>query len=133
MERFKRHTKAVGKGVQGLREIYEKVRNARLGTRFPFSFVCYLFPSEMSTVHRLLSYGFLSLITSKPIAGEIPPGLHEEEEEETNTSAKGLMNRDGAWCWREDCEGGACMFYNLATADHSFRMPQANEGNSENG
>jgi len=31
VDRFRRHVKAVGKGVQTLRGIYERVRDARLG------------------------------------------------------------------------------------------------------
>jgi hypothetical protein len=66
-----------------------------------------IMPLEMSTAYRLLSYGFLSLITSTPIAGRTPaPGLREEEEEdEISSSTKGLLNSEGAWCWKEDCEG----------------------------
>lgn len=77
----------------------------------------------MSKAERLLSYSLLSLITSKPLAsGQSPhiPGIAEEDEDEdesitnspsTNTSrskhrfkGKGLMNEDGAWCWREGCQ-----------------------------
>ena len=29
----------------------------------------------------------------------------EEEEEEENTSRVGLLNSEGAWCWREHCDG----------------------------
>jgi len=64
------------------------------------------FTLEMSNIQRSLSYGLLSLITSTPVAGGIPaPGLREDEEEEGNLGTKGLMNCEGAWCWREDCEG----------------------------
>jgi len=62
----------------------------------------------MSKYQRLFSYSLLSLITSTPLASapQQPNGLtHEDEEEEEDTSRKGLMNADGAWCWRENCEG----------------------------
>lgn len=62
----------------------------------------------MSNVQRLLSYGLLSLITSTSIAGGGPaPGLDEDDDEEDGSShsRKGLMNAEGAWCWREECEG----------------------------
>ncbi|KAF8591301.1 hypothetical protein K439DRAFT_1327615 [Ramaria rubella] len=91
IDRFQRHVKAVDRGVQGLRGIFEKVRNARL---------------EMSNMQRLLSYGLLSLITSTPIAGGSPiPGMGDDDsEDDLNSSRKGLMNNEGAWCWREGCE-----------------------------
>ncbi|KAJ3766532.1 hypothetical protein FB446DRAFT_849637 [Lentinula raphanica] len=108
--RFATHTRAVGKGVQGLRNVFTRVREARL---------------EMSKVERLLSYSLLSLITSKSLAGTTQsphiPGIAEEEDEdgdeeedESNSSmsttnklkykGKGVMNEDGAWCWREGCQ-----------------------------
>ena len=63
----------------------------------------------MSNVQRLLSYGLLSLITSTPIAGGNPtPGLGEDDEDEdesSHSSRKGLMDDEGAWCWRQECEG----------------------------
>lgn len=63
---------------------------------------------EVSNVQRLLSYGLLSLITSTPIAGRGPaPSLVEDDEDEGESSRtrKGLMNDEGSWCWREECEG----------------------------
>ncbi|KAJ7598847.1 hypothetical protein C8J56DRAFT_915178 [Mycena floridula] len=86
--RFSTHTKAVGKGVQGLRNIFGRVRQARI---------------EMSEAERLLSYSLLSLITSKPLASAPTTGVAEEDEEYTSKD-KGLMNHDGAWCWREGCQ-----------------------------
>lgn len=62
----------------------------------------------MSKYQRLFSYSLLSLITSTPLASapQQPNELtHEDEEEEEDTSRKGLLNADGAWCWREHCEG----------------------------
>ncbi|KAF9072231.1 hypothetical protein BDP27DRAFT_1320612 [Rhodocollybia butyracea] len=111
VERFAEHTKAVGKGVQGLRAIFGRVREARI---------------EMSKAERLLSYSLISLITSKPLAssGQSPHirGIMEEDEDEEEVSptasgsglsngqksklrykGKGCMNADGAWCWREGC------------------------------
>ncbi|KAJ4476149.1 hypothetical protein C8R41DRAFT_774091 [Lentinula lateritia] len=107
-ERFATHTRAVEKGVQGLRSIFGRVREARL---------------EMSKAERLLSYSLISLITSKPLAAtsQSPhiPGIAEEDEDEDSDSSsppdslntkthvkykgKGLINEDGAWCWREGC------------------------------
>ncbi|KIM46899.1 hypothetical protein M413DRAFT_440467 [Hebeloma cylindrosporum] len=89
---FHNHARAVGKGVQGLRSIFAKVREARV---------------EMSKAERLLSYSLLSLITSKPIASVPAPGITNDEEEDDSThlkdKTKGLLNRSGAWCWRENC------------------------------
>ncbi|RPD54958.1 PX-domain-containing protein [Lentinus tigrinus ALCF2SS1-6] len=90
IDRFVNHTRAVGKGVQGLRNIFGKVREARV---------------EMSKAERLLSYSILSTITAKPLAQAPTTGLSEEEEEEgQNTATHGHVNQDGAWCWREGCD-----------------------------
>ncbi|KAJ3790418.1 hypothetical protein GGU10DRAFT_170906 [Lentinula aff. detonsa] len=107
VERFATHTRAVGKGVQGLRSIFGRAREARL---------------EMSKAERLLSYSLLSLITSKSLAATTQsphiPGIAEEDEEEDDDDSssstnikphlkykgKGVMNEDGAWCWREGCQ-----------------------------
>lgn len=87
VDRFDGHTRAVGKGVQGLRSTFGRVREARV---------------EMSKAERLLSYSLLSLITSKARSED-----HDEEGEEPvgKGKAKGLTNGDGAWCWREQCQG----------------------------
>ncbi|KAJ7741445.1 hypothetical protein DFH07DRAFT_926149 [Mycena maculata] len=88
VDRFDTHTRAVGKGVQGLRNIFGRVREARV---------------EMSKAERLLSYSLLALITSKPLAAAPVTGASEEEED-YNAKGKGLLNEDGAWCWREGCQ-----------------------------
>ncbi|KAI8972878.1 PX-domain-containing protein [Trametes punicea] len=90
VDRFVNYTRAVGKGVQSLRNIFGKVREARV---------------EMSKAERLLSYSLLSLITAKPLASAPTTGISEEDEEQSNSSAHGHVNGHGAWCWREDCEG----------------------------
>ena len=67
----------------------------------------------MSKAERLLSYSLLSLITAKPVASSSstsPTSPHlngEEDDEDENGAAKrrGHVNADGAWCWRENCEG----------------------------
>lgn len=87
VRRFETHTRAVGKGVQGLRNIFGRVREARI---------------EMSKSERLLSYSLLSLITSKPLASAPTTGTVEEDNH-YNAKDAGLMNEDGAWCWREGC------------------------------
>ncbi|KAG7448492.1 uncharacterized protein BT62DRAFT_992550 [Guyanagaster necrorhizus] len=87
VRRFETHTRAVGKGVQGLRNIFGRVREARI---------------EMSKAERLLSYSLLSLITSKPLASAPTTGTIEEDNH-YNVKDAGLMNEDGAWCWREGC------------------------------
>ncbi|KII84264.1 hypothetical protein PLICRDRAFT_46118 [Plicaturopsis crispa FD-325 SS-3] len=89
--RFETHTHAIGRGVQGLREIFGRVREARV---------------EMSKAERLLSYSLLSLITSKPLASAPLTGIDEDDEDNGSTGKPtvGLLNEDGAWCWREGCE-----------------------------
>ena len=59
---------------------------------------------EMSQAERLLSYSLLSLITCKPLSSAPMTGISEDEGE-SNDKVKGLLNSDGAWCWRENCEG----------------------------
>lgn len=69
----------------------------------------------MSKAERLLSYSLLSLITSKFMASALITGIRDDEDENNgNEDASGstqknrkmgLMNEDGAWCWREDCKG----------------------------
>ncbi|KAF9534384.1 hypothetical protein CPB83DRAFT_844159 [Crepidotus variabilis] len=92
---FQTHTRAVGKGVQGLRSVFGRVREARI---------------EMSKAERLLSYSLLSLITSKPLASALAIGATAEEEsggsptlEKPHDKKRGLTNKDNAWCWREGC------------------------------
>ena len=68
----------------------------------------------MSNAERLLSYSLLSLITSTPL-GDPSAHLNGEDEEEEGqeddnevkkrSKTHGLLNKDGAWCWKEDCSG----------------------------
>ncbi|EIN08210.1 PX-domain-containing protein [Punctularia strigosozonata HHB-11173 SS5] len=87
-ERFDAHTRAVGRSVQALRNVFGQVREARLG---------------MSQAERVLSYSLLSMITSKPLASTSTPKNTDPEEVQAPVF-KGLTNEDGAWCWREGCE-----------------------------
>jgi len=88
VKKFERHLKATGKGVQGLRKMFGSLRQARM---------------DLAKYQRLLSYCLLSLITSTPLASSSSPStVHEEEEEDT--SRAGLLNSEGAWCWREHCD-----------------------------
>jgi len=50
-----------------------------------------------------LSYSLLSLMTCKPLSSAPMTGIGEEEDD-THDKAKGLVNSDNAWCWREGCE-----------------------------
>jgi len=80
----------------------------------------------MSKAERLLSYSLFSLITSKPLASN-GGGIAEEDEDEEDQypnnvngtvkgynpnkhKGKGTMNKDGAWCWREGCEGAHVLY-----------------------
>lgn len=94
VDRFQTHTRAVGKGVQGLRNIFGRVREARLG---------------VATAERLLSYSLLSLITGKPLASAPTTGgsgseNEDEDEDERTFKLKRVLNEEGAWCWKEGCE-----------------------------
>jgi sorting nexin-9/18/33 len=63
----------------------------------------------MSHAERLLSYSLLSLISCKSLSSGPMTGISEEEGE-SNDKAKGLVNSDNAWCWREGCEGERTAF-----------------------
>ena len=58
----------------------------------------------MSKAERLLSYSLLSLITSTPWSSAPLTGINEDEED-APLHRNGLVNEDGAWCWREGCQG----------------------------
>lgn len=60
--------------------------------------------TEMSQAERLLSYSLLSLITSKPLASAPTTGMAEDDDH-YSAKDKGLLNEEGAWCWREGCQG----------------------------
>ncbi|KAI0294422.1 hypothetical protein BC826DRAFT_1012266 [Russula brevipes] len=94
-------TEAVNR-FDGLRNVFTQIRQARV---------------EMSKAERLLSYSLLSLITTKPIATLPSAGVTTREEDlyfqsdreelgesEEHPKAKGYVNEQGAWCWREGCE-----------------------------
>ncbi|KAF9048732.1 hypothetical protein BJ165DRAFT_1343327 [Panaeolus papilionaceus] len=91
---FQNHTRAVGKGVQALRSVFGKVREARV---------------ELSKAERLLSYTLLGLITSKHTETSGSTGAIDEEDADLSSNKarksdlKGLTNNEGAWCWRDDC------------------------------
>ncbi|TFY70943.1 hypothetical protein EVG20_g2061 [Dentipellis fragilis] len=102
-DRFDTHIRAVDVGVQGLRNVFGEIRQARVG---------------MSKAERLLSYSLLSLITAKPLAAApnsaffVPEEpAYESDSDSVNSEDKvkepkgrGVVNEDGAWCWREECE-----------------------------
>ena len=106
---FQTHTKAVEKGIQGLRTVFGRVRESRIGSFLPLFILLRPHPSttEMSKAERLLSYSLLSLITSKPLTSTTTPTSEEDEHSSNNHNGKtkGLVNSYGAWCWREGCVG----------------------------
>ncbi|KAG1876978.1 hypothetical protein C8R48DRAFT_768545 [Suillus tomentosus] len=87
IDRFSRHTLAVGKSTQSLRNVFGRIREVRL---------------EMSKAERLLSYSLLSLITSTPLSST-PLGINEDPGD-IHQQGNGLLNGEGAWCWREGCQ-----------------------------
>ena len=148
--RFDVHTKAVDTGVQGLRNVFPQIRQARVGEQQPPIGLAWN-PDpinrnlEMSKAERLLSYSLLSLISAKPIATLPSAGVTTREEDlyfqsdqeessegEEPKKAKGYVNEQGAWCWREGCEG---MLFHRAcfrTLHNPSRLPEANKGTAEN-
>ncbi|KAG2059654.1 hypothetical protein BDR06DRAFT_979790 [Suillus hirtellus] len=87
IDRFSRHTLAVGKSTQSLRNVFGRIREVRL---------------EMSKAERLLSYSLLSLITSTPLSST-SLGINEDPGDAPQ-QRNGLLNEEGAWCWREGCQ-----------------------------
>jgi len=93
---------------------------------------------EASVAQRALSYSILSLITSTPIenANGLDPTpslaygsrrhiLREQDEDDENDELgedvdprKGLMNDDGAWCWKDDCAGEFRLFDHFGSYTH---------------
>lgn len=66
--------------------------------------------TDRANVHRLLAYHLLALVSSKQV-GQVSPSFKNlveatgEEGEGDGTRQKSALNSDGAWCFREDCEG----------------------------
>ncbi|KAG8955111.1 hypothetical protein FRC04_009568 [Tulasnella sp. 424] len=98
VDRFENHLVGVGRGVQGVRGVFGRLREAHVG---------------MSITTRALSYSLLSLITSTPaesstLSPTSPtvsyPWETEDDGNDEGSGKKGLMNDEGAWCWRDDCE-----------------------------
>lgn len=123
VNRFDVYTKAVDTGVQGLRNVFPQIRQARVGEEQSLIGLAWN-PDlmtrnlEMSKAERLLSYSLLSLISAKPIATLPSAGVTTWEEDlyfqsdredlyesEEPKKAKGYVNEQGSWCWREGCEG----------------------------
>lgn len=77
---------------------------------------------EMSKAERLLSYSLLSLITSKPLASAPTTGTVEEDNH-YNAKDAGLMNEDGAWCWREGCSSKSSYCVTTTILITAYRLP----------
>lgn len=56
-----------------------------------------------------------------------------EEDEWHNAKGKGLLNEDGAWCWREGCTGERYMRYSFSclNTDSCWRLFEIDEGYAE--
>ena len=102
VERFDVHTRAVKRGVQGLRGVWGKWRGAR---------------AEMAVAGRMMAYAVYSMISARPMVKSGPDqqlqarqlvveeDSDEEDEDAATKGKKGGVNSLGAWCWREECEG----------------------------
>ena len=84
----------------------------------------------MSKAERLLSYSLLSLITAKPLASSSSSSstasrmnnADSDDDDEGGTDAcRGHVNADGAWCWRENCDG---MLRHVLSVDAVDRKPE---------
>ncbi|KAG8903855.1 hypothetical protein FRC01_008958 [Tulasnella sp. 417] len=99
VDRFENHLAGVGRGVQGVRTVFGRLREAHVG---------------VSIATRALSYSLLSLITSTQAepstlspttpAVTYPWETGSDDGNDEGSKRKGLMNDEGAWCWRDDCE-----------------------------
>ncbi|KXN82204.1 Sorting nexin-33 [Leucoagaricus sp. SymC.cos] len=93
-EGFEKHVKTVKKSVQGLRSLFGRVREARV---------------EMARMERGLGYAILGMITPpRPIGMNNGSNNENDEDEEERGGKKkdpnkGIVNSQGAWCWRENC------------------------------
>jgi sorting nexin-9/18/33 len=84
------HINAVSRSIQGLRSIFTKVRESRL---------------DMAKTERGLGYALLGMITRPRESEEMHKGEEEDECDRDIYSGWGVVNKDGAWCWRENCKG----------------------------
>lgn len=54
------------------------------------------------------------------------------EEDEANDKARGLVNNDNAWCWREGCKGEGALFYiSCVLTRHNTRLSQNDQSDTE--
>ena len=85
--------------------------------------------AEMSKAERLLSYSLLSLITAKPLASSSSSSSNpsrmnnadSDDDDEGIDARRGHVNADGAWCWRENCDG---MLRHVLSVDAVDRKPE---------
>lgn len=85
--------------------------------------------TEMSKAERLLSYSLLSLITSRPLSS--PPTNTGVDEENYVPKAKSLINSEGAWCWREGCQGALSATISIFVPSLNGRLFKIDQGNAE--
>ena len=77
--------------------------------------------TEQALNRRALATGLLGLITSKPIGSKAQhkhaaePGDSDDDEDGEGGEGRGLMNSEGAWCWREGCDGEFAAFVSLSS------------------
>jgi sorting nexin-9/18/33 len=59
----------------------------------------------MAKTERGLGYALLGMITRPQEGEDMHRGEDEDECDQVNYSGRGVVNKDGAWCWRENCKG----------------------------
>lgn len=87
---FSTHISAVSRSVQGLRSMFTKVRESRL---------------DIARTERGFGYALLGMITRPREDRGLQRDEEEDESERNDYSGRGVVNKDGAWCWRENCKG----------------------------
>ncbi|EKM76773.1 hypothetical protein AGABI1DRAFT_78208 [Agaricus bisporus var. burnettii JB137-S8] len=86
---FSTHIRAVSRSVQGLRSMFTKVRESRL---------------DIARTERGFGYALLGMITRPQEDRGLQRDEEEDESERNDYSGRGVVNKDGAWCWRENCK-----------------------------
>lgn len=96
----------------------------------------------MARVERGLGYAILGMITSPFVAGGYQNHIifeecdeDEDAEEEMRRGCGGVVNKDGAWCWRDDCQGiqppVLLTFFSVCLTVYLNRLSKAYKGAPE--
>ena|ERR1700722_11355663 len=93
----------------------------------------------MCKAERLLSYSLLSLISGRLLASAPMTGISDDEVEDDeegtrpNLKRRGMVNSEGAWCWREGCSGELNPWSTTCCSDveRKARLSQTDQGDAK--